>query len=279
MKPIKLDKILTTALIIFGTLVLCMLIFDVYLVCHIHKQDAHMTDYGEVGNFISGIVGTFIALIAAFLTFIAFWAQFRANQLQRQDIKVERFNANFYNLLSLHEQITNSLECHEMSIEGIPAKREMIKGRDVFQYTYNARAEKISTGLLIGMRNRIIALGMSGYMKSVVPSYFDHYFRNLYRIVKYVDETDVFDDLPEDEKNRKKYEYVAILRSTLSRYELVWLFYNSLSDYGYDKFKPLMEKYAMLKNLRFDLLVTPKGIKDVIRQYDAKVYGGDYPEY
>ena len=279
MKPIKLDKILTTALIIFGTLVLCMLIFDVYLVCHIHKQDAHMTDYGEVGNFISGIVGTFIALIAAFLTFIAFWAQFRANQLQRQDIKVERFNANFYNLLSLHEQITNSLECHEMSIEGIPAKIEMIKGRDVFQYTYNARAEKISTGLLIGMQNRIIALGMSGYMKSVVPSYFDHYFRNLYRIVKYVDETDVFDDLPEDEKNRKKYEYVAILRSTLSRYELVWLFYNSLSDYGYDKFKPLMEKYAMLKNLRFDLLVTPKGIKDVIRQYDAKVYGGDYPEY
>ncbi|MFW5612850.1 MAG: putative phage abortive infection protein, partial [Prevotella pectinovora] len=38
-------------------------------------------------------------------------------------------------------------------------------------------------------------------------------------------------------------------------YELVWLYYNGLSDYGSEKFKPLIEKYSMLQNLREELLV------------------------
>lgn len=44
-------------------------------------------------------------------------------------------------------------------------------------------------------------------------------------------------------------------RALLSRYELVWLYYNGLSVYGEEKLKPLIERYAMLKNLREDKLV------------------------
>lgn len=40
----------------------------------------------------------------------------------------------------------------------------------------------------------------------------------------------------------------------LSCYELVWLYYNGLT-YGKNKLKPLIERYAKLKNLRNDLLV------------------------
>jgi hypothetical protein len=32
------------------------------------------------------------------------------------------------------------------------------------------------------------------------------------------------------------------------------LFFNCLSDNGKEKFKPLIEKYAILKNIRHDLL-------------------------
>lgn len=37
---------------------------------------------GQVGDTIGGVMGPFIALIAAFLTFMAFWIQYRANEKQ-----------------------------------------------------------------------------------------------------------------------------------------------------------------------------------------------------
>ena len=54
--------------------------------------------------------------------------------------------------------------------------------------------------------------------------------------------------------HNSKYEYTKILRATLSRYELVLLFYNGLSLFGKDKLKPLIEKYSMLNNINEDLL-------------------------
>ena len=231
------------------------------------------TETGQIGDTIGGIMGPVVAMIAAYLTFIAFWVQKQANEVQRQDIKVERFNSNFYNLLAIHEQITDSLECRTNTIVGTDENTEMIKGRSVFQYTYAIRPERFAQGVLYGIKGRMHLWGMDGFMKSKLPSNFDHYFRNMYRIVKYVDETDVFDDLPQDERDKKKYEYVAILRSTLSRYELVWLFYNTLSEYGKEKFKPLVEKYALLNNIRIDLLVKPEDV----HQFDVHAFGKAYP--
>ena len=86
-------------------------------------------------------------------------------------------------------------------------------------------------------------------MDSFTPSYFDHYFRLMYRILKFVDNTKLIED-----KDKYKYDYTCILRALLSRYELVWLYYNGLSDYGSERFKPLIEKYSMLQNLREELL-------------------------
>ena len=92
-------------------------------------------------------------------------------------------------------------------------------------------------------------LGLDGYNKADAPAYFDHYFRLLYRILKFVKESPLITDFEQE------YEYTSILRAILSRYELVWLYYDGLSEYGRDKLKPLIERYAMLKNIRVDLLV------------------------
>ena len=130
------------------------------------------------------------------------------------------------------------------------------------------------------MRMLLKENGLQSYESYQIPTYFDHYFRNMYRIIKYVDQSIAFDNdrdvlkcETDEEKNgmifQKKYEYVAILRSTLSCYELLWLFYNSLSEYGNEKFKPLVEKYALLKNLRIDLLVD----KDDKNKYNSNAFG------
>ena len=220
-------------------------------------------------------MGPFVAMLAAYLTFLAFWVQKQANEAQRQDIKVERFNANFYNLLNIHEQITDSLKIQEgvIALTNDKPLKEYC-GRDCFRYTYAVFPMLYRDGMYVGVKNIIAKSGLKGYEQSFLPANFDHYFRNMYRIVKYVDETDVFDDLQEEEREKRKYEYVAILRSTLSRYELVWLFYNTLSEYGREKFKPLVEKYALLNNVRVDLLVKPEDVY----QYDVHAFGQVYPE-
>ena len=46
-----------------------------------------------------------------------------------------------------------------------------------------------------------------------------------------------------------------IVRSQLSDYELVMLFYNCISINGKDKFKPLIEEFAVFNNIRPELLV------------------------
>lgn len=55
-------------------------------------------------------------------------------------------------------------------------------------------------------------------------------------------------------KPEEKYEYARIVRSTLSQYELVVLFYNCLSSNGMEKFKPIIEDFAVMNNLRKELL-------------------------
>lgn len=65
-----------------------------------------------------------------------------------------------------------------------------------------------------------------------------HYFRNLYRIVKYIQEYEFTSNIIENEKEKK--EYRGILRAQLSTYELLMLFYNvCYSDKG-DKFKDIL---------------------------------------
>lgn len=77
---------------------------------------------GQIGDTIGGIMGPFVAIAAAILTFLAFWVQFKANEQQRKDIALERFESKFYKLLDLHIQNTYNLTINNL------------KGKEVFKY-------------------------------------------------------------------------------------------------------------------------------------------------
>lgn len=229
----------------------CLLLSALPLI--LTRKLTDFTETGQIGDTISGCITPFIAMIASYLTFIAFWVQYKANERQRNDIATERFNENFYNLLNIHEQITNSLEFEYIQDNCI----QTIKGRSAFRFAYEQVTEKFDKKHSYqGMRGLLKEQGLTGYESSFSPTYFDHYFRCMYRIVKYVDEAIIPSAKDENETYRIRYEYVSILRSKLSRYELVWLFYNGISANGKEKFKPLIERYAILKNLRSDLLTS-----------------------
>lgn len=76
-----------------------------------------------------------------------------------------------------------------------------------------------------------------------------HYFRNLYRIVKMIDQQKFHGQHDTAKEFETRYHYTSIIRAQLSDYEVIWLFFNGLGDHGRLKFKPLIEKYALLKIL------------------------------
>ena len=74
------------------------------------------------------------------------------------------------------------------------------------------------------------------------------YFRHLYQVVKFVDQSDFLKEF-----EAKKF-YTNLIRAQLSSDELGLLFYNCLSNRG-AKFKCLVEKYALFKDMSFKLLM------------------------
>lgn len=193
---------------------------------------------------------------------------------QNNNLEIQRFENLFYNMLNLQQQIVDGLRYDYYEEEYVTValtdggattdkkkvKREVV-GRDVFRFLFIEveLTTSFSNGnrIVKGYRQYLRYKGMANYDETLLPSYFDHYFRHLYKIVQFVD-SQAFDF-------KVKYRYLSFLRGTLSRYELVWLYYNALySDYY--KFKELIETYSLLKALRNDLLTLSY---ETARYYDG----------
>lgn len=242
---------------------LVVFIIIIVIICKLPAHFAQSECYtlyketGPIGDTIGGTMGPFVAIAAAILTFLAFWVQFKANEQQRKDIALERFESNFFELLHFHQEITHELllKCFIFDIHSeIFPKPVEEKGRDVFQLLYEKAMIKDK---FLGIKD-IIKNNYDSWNKEYLNSpigFLDHYFRLLYRILKYIDDSSK--KIPEMTKS-KRYEYTSIVRATLSQYELILLFYNCLSTNGNKKFKPLIEKYAIFNNLRVELLVTER---------------------
>ena len=200
-------------------------------------------------------------------------------QIQNQTLKRQQFENTFFNMLKTQNNITYNLE---FGIEGYDSYRA---GRRVFEKIYYLLKNKIQKEQKIfceedkKLREEIIKIYDSIYCVKNL----DHYFRHMYRIVKFVKETDFsFCLADEEDKNKtkeekikkikhEKYQYTSILRATLSPYELVLLFYNCLNEEN--KFRPLIEEYCLLQNIRSEFLK-----KETFGFYEKSAYGNKYED-
>ncbi|MCI7556234.1 MAG: putative phage abortive infection protein [Bacteroidales bacterium] len=216
-----------------------------------------------------------ISIITALATAVAAIVSVLALRSQIKQNRRTIFENTFFNMMQLQQQIVDGLSTkHQEKIWlleddadlGRKGKEtlveDIINGRDVFYHTFVKTKHTLpfegAVKEVDGMRQALYYGGFKVYHEYTSPTYFDHYFRHLYTILKYIDQ---------NEKLLSKagqYQYASILRATLSRHELVWLYYNGLSDYGKDKLKPLLEKYCMLKNMREDLLSLCKENKEYL---------------
>lgn len=243
------------------TIVIVAFLANFSLVFTHYSKDARGTfgdQFGAVNALFSGLA--FTGLIYTIIL------QRRDLKLQRQEMKeqtrefkkendtlrIQRFENTFFNMLSQFQEVVNTLSAKYKSRGEVI----VVNGREIFKAAYeempvfveipdgNSEFRKFK-----GIHSVIKNEGLEGYAKADAPTNFDHYFRLLYRILKFVKDTPLIAEFADE------YEYTSMLRALLSRYELVWLYYNGLSIYGEEKLKPLIERYAMLKNLREDKLV------------------------
>ena len=179
---------------------------------------------------------------------------------QNKTMKRQRFENTFFNMLSLQQEIVANLsfdkvhKVFDFNMQTQDVQRTSYIGRTLFREMYlNLTVSIDNNHSYQGVRGAIQANDLGVYSYIPTTTRFDHYFRHLYRIFKYVDSSDLI-------TNDERYDYACIVRSQLSDYELVMLFYNCLTTNGREKFKPLIEKYTIFNNLRTELLANSQDV-------------------
>lgn len=149
---------------------------------------------------------------------------------QTQILVKQNFESNFFQLLRLLQELVQNLDLQDR--EG-----RITRGRDCF--VVFAKRMRFDVEKRIGNANpsfeSVLAVYESFHASTLTE--LGHYYKVLYNIVKFIDSSDIPD----------KRFYTNILRAQLSYQELELLCFNGLSTHGKDKFKPLIEKYGLLK--------------------------------
>ena len=158
-------------------------------------------------------------------------------------------------MLRLLNEIVQAID-----VRGGNDSRITYQGRDCFKYFYKKLKGKWDKNIdsQEGSNRAIKAYELTF---PEIEADVGHYFRSLYNIVKFVDQSVI----------ENKRLYTNLVRAQISSYELVLLFYNCLPAYGKQKFKPLVEEYSLLKMISPELLLNPESDK---LEFNAKAFDG-----
>jgi len=230
----------------FGVLLICA-ILGVYL---FRFHDALSSDhelFAAFGDYVGGTAGpvlSFLALIAILITIHVQLEELHesreqlrksaeALEAQRAAMQDQLFDSAYFEQLRLLNDIINAMRLFARQSNERAGRACFVYFEQKLHEQYQqARGKGYASAYLIVYRAYEAHLG--------------HYFRTLYNIVRFVDEKG-----PD-----KRLFYVRLLRAQLSDSELAIIFYNGLSEDG-KNFKPLIEKYALLDNLKNSHILYP----------------------
>lgn len=269
-------------------------------------------DTAAIGDTIGGIMSPFIGISGVIMTGIAFYAQYRANEMVRNQFELQKFENQFYEMLRLHKENVNEIQKIDSNsiIKGrsifYEMKKELTtalyfvknliqniddikKVYDIFFWGLNREtSNEIEKRILEEIKKTInltplneISTEESVLYKSNLNitflagyhSHLGHYYRHLFHIVKFVAKQS--ENLISEDK---KMEYLKILRNQLSNYEQEMLFYNWLCGYGNkweNEENQFFTKYKMIHNLWYFDLYKHKSIKEVLQKLVKSNKNGD----
>lgn len=263
------DSRVKVAVISFITAMLLLLFFPYFILNNIQLGQFKIVipEYDRLGTFISGVTAPFLSLAAFVLLYLTYKSQKeelsdskKILNEQSETQQTQRFETTFFNLLNLHHSIVNSIDL-KISVKHTNEwkgehwfENEEKKGRDCFREFYSAftkaynQQKRYSTkwdGTKHILESELVVVKES-YNTFFAQHQHDlgHYFRNLYHLVKFIDNSEM----------KNKQMYVSLVRAQLSSHELLLIFYNCASDFG-QKFTQFMPAYHFFKNMPTDLLL------------------------
>ncbi len=218
--------------------------------------------WGQIGDFIGGIVGSIWALAGVILFYIALTEQrkdIKTNQealslqvqalnkqveefeLQRKElessrkvyeqqtktIKLQQFESHFYSLLTVYLKIKDGLNSIDVNSDYFKTTYQAL------EFEYNDESNIIDHHKALNDRYDNLFNEQRGHLS--------HFFKSFYRLVKIIDSNPFLEE-------KEKIQYSKILRSQLTDFEQLIIQYNSYSQYG-TKSRPLILKYNLLKHI------------------------------
>lgn len=188
---------------------------------------------------------------------------------QSKTLKLQQFESTFFNSMNLLNNIIESItyivpppdppkRLGDQPVFPQPDRTKIFNGRDSFEYFYADLKKEYRSLIAEYVLNNLQQVYSPNaefnipkevkeeFANLAYENFFEqqhsdlgHYFRTIYNIVKFIN-----DRKPENPKY-----YTSLLRSQLSTYEHLMLFYNCQSVYGIEKFKPLIIEYSLLDNM------------------------------
>lgn len=175
-------------------------------------------------------------------------------EAQNRTFTKQNFEDSFFQLLRLHSELVNAIDLRRGPDKAL--------GRDCFllfvQWYKSFYGQSLTAPGVPTELDKVRNSYENFYLK--YGHEVAHYFRTLYNIIKFIDRSEAED----------KDFYTRLVKAQLSSAELVLLFYNGLSVYGSSKFKPFIEKYALLEHLEINHLANPHDQKPL---YPPAAYG------
>lgn len=201
------------------------------------SQEIASDVWGQYGDFIGGLLGTFIAYIGIRLLVDTLNAQREANDTaadtneeNRRVFLLQQFDSNFNTLLKLYENTIASYKINDNKI-----------GRDAL-HEYADQLLKVSSIEGGSYEERVKNSSNAFNQKFYIPhrEVAAVHFRTLYQLFQLIRESSI------DEG--KKVLYAKIMRGQMSEDELLLLRYNCHCSYG-KKMQTNINKFNLLKHL------------------------------
>ena len=218
-----------------------------------------------------GAFGDSFGVINALFSGLAFAGVICAILLQKKDLDLQRsaikgqkeafqkqnFESSFFQLLNMHGEIVNSMMIHSVHVatSGLTQIASEYYGRDCFKpmfqklrEVYEVQKEQMCASSSNPEEAKKFMYHWAKdkyeeFYRDLEP-YVDRYFRHLYYIVNFVDQSDF--------SFEAKKSYTDLIRVQLSSDELGLLFYHGLSNRGAD-FRVLIEQVALFEDIRFQV--------------------------
>lgn len=193
--------------------------------------------WGVFGDFIGGVLGTFIAYISVRLLVKTLHHQISAS---KETSKINNETATVYKLQQFNEQFKILFNLYQDAIHAY--KSSDLRGGD----DLSAIVEQLKTHGNTFVKNEDYAKRQQVALDIFKDFYVSYHnvasvhFRLLYRIFQLIDDADIPD--------RNKTDIAKIMRCQLSADEILLLRYNAIASYG-EKMRIYINRYNLLKHL------------------------------